>query len=269
MFASRSPASGKATAPPPQSIEEVRRRARHRLIGAAVLVLLGVIGFPLLFDTEPRPISVDIPIDIPAKNPKPSLSAAPAAKEAAKSAPAPTKPAAARVAANESLDEREEVVAAETAPRKPIQKPVEKPVAKPIEKWAEKPVEKPPEKPETVAPKVPVKTPPPPASPATEAERARALLQGKSVPERPQAEKSVASTQRLVVQVGAFAEAAGAREVRSKLERAGLKTYTHVAQTPQGERTRVRVGPFDSRAEAEKAAARIKALGLPAAILTL
>ena len=101
MFASRSPASGKATAPPPQSIEEVRRRARHRLIGAAVLVLLGVIGFPLLFDTEPRPISVDIPIDIPAKNPKPSLSAAPAAKEAAKSAPAPTKPAAARVAANE------------------------------------------------------------------------------------------------------------------------------------------------------------------------
>jgi DedD protein len=34
----------------------MRRRARHRLIGAAVLVLIGVVGFPLLFDTQPRPI---------------------------------------------------------------------------------------------------------------------------------------------------------------------------------------------------------------------
>jgi len=50
---------------------------------------------------------------------------------------------------------------------------------------------------------------------------------------------------------------------------AGLKTYVNVAQTSDGKRTRVRVGPFDSRAEAEKAAARVKALGLPAAILTL
>ena len=34
-------------------------------------------------------------------------------------------------------------------------------------------------------------------------------------------------------------------------------------------RTRVRVGPFASRADADKTAARIKAAGLPAAILTL
>src|SRR4051812_14257828 len=49
----------------PESVEALRRRARHRLIGAAVLVLVGVIGFPLLFDTQPRPIAVDIPIEIP------------------------------------------------------------------------------------------------------------------------------------------------------------------------------------------------------------
>jgi DedD protein len=29
----------------------VRKRAKHRLIGAAVLVLVGVVGFPLLFDS--------------------------------------------------------------------------------------------------------------------------------------------------------------------------------------------------------------------------
>jgi DedD protein len=255
MSASRSSATGKAPAPPPQSIEAVRRRARHRLIGAAVLVLLGVIGFPLLFDTEPRPISVDIPIEIPSKNPKPALPAAPVVKEAAKSAPAPAKPAEASVSANESLGEREEVVAPE--PPRPIQKPAERP--------PNLVVEKPTQKPETAAPQAQAK-----ATPAsTEAERARALLQGKPDPDKPVAAKPAAGTERLVVQVGAFAEAAGAREVRSKLERAGLKTYTHVADTPQGQRTRVRVGPFDNRAEAEKAAARVKALGLPAAILTL
>src|SRR4051812_48080816 len=52
----------------PESVEAMRRRAKHRLIGAAVLILAGVIGFPLIFDTQPRPIAVDVPIVIPDKN---------------------------------------------------------------------------------------------------------------------------------------------------------------------------------------------------------
>ena len=54
-----------------------------------------------------------------------------------------------------------------------------------------------------------------------------------------------------------------------KLERAGLKTYTQAVETADGTRTRVRVGPFGSKADAEKAASKIKALGLPAATLAL
>ena len=54
---------------PVESIEAMRTRARHRLIGAGVLVLAAVAGFPLLFDTQPRPIAVDIPIEIPRKDP--------------------------------------------------------------------------------------------------------------------------------------------------------------------------------------------------------
>jgi hypothetical protein len=57
-----------ATPAQPESVETMRRRAKHRLIGAAVLVLVGVIGFPLLFDKQPRPIAVDMPIEIPDKN---------------------------------------------------------------------------------------------------------------------------------------------------------------------------------------------------------
>ena len=74
---------------------------------------------------------------------------------------------------------------------------------------------------------------------------------------------------RFIAQVWAFADAAKAKETRLKLEKAGLTTYIHVAETPEGKRTRVRVGPFSNRADAEKAAAKIRGLDLPAAILTL
>ncbi len=80
---------------------------------------------------------------------------------------------------------------------------------------------------------------------------------------------AAAADDRFVVQVGAFADPAKAREARLKLERAGLKTYTHVAETKEGPRIRVRVGPFPTRAEADKAAQKVKGLDLPAAILTL
>ena len=53
---------------PSQSIESLRRSARHRLIGATVLVLIAVVGFPLLFDTQPRPVKSDIQIEISDKD---------------------------------------------------------------------------------------------------------------------------------------------------------------------------------------------------------
>ena len=52
---------------PVQSVEAMRQRAKHRLIGTVVLVLAGVVGFPMLFDSQPRPVLVDVPIDIPDK----------------------------------------------------------------------------------------------------------------------------------------------------------------------------------------------------------
>ena len=112
-----------------------------------------------------------------------------------------------------------------------------------------------------------------PASPAAsdplaEAARAQALLEGKPVPAPvPRPEK--ADGQRFIVQVGAYSEDVRAQQVRNQLERAGLKTYTHVAETAEGRRIRVRLGPFTTRADADKAAAKAKALGVSPAILTL
>jgi DedD protein len=247
-----------------ESVEVMRKRAKHRLIGAAVLVLLGVVGFPLLFDTQPRPIAVDIPIEIPGKNTaKPLTLPAPAAPSAAT---APTAASGEKVAAAASLAPKEEILPSKPAPAqvapvpsaikneaKPDPKPELKPELKPEVKVQAKPEAKP-------APK--------PAAAGDDAARASALLNGSAAAPAGKA-PAVDAEGRVVVQVGAFADVAKAREARLKLERAGLKTYTQVAETKDGKRIRVRVGPFASKAEAEKAASKIKTLDLPAAILTL
>jgi DedD protein len=78
-----------------------------------------------------------------------------------------------------------------------------------------------------------------------------------------------ANASRFVVQVGAYADAGKLRDARSKVEQLGLKTYTQVVESESGSRTRVRVGPFSSRPEADAAAAKLKRAGLPTAVLTL
>ena len=79
-----------------------------------------------------------------------------------------------------------------------------------------------------------------------------------------------AAAPRFVVQVGAFSDAATLRATRAKVEKLGLKTYTQSIEGDAGKRsTRVRLGPFATRQEADAAAAQIKRAGLPANVLTL
>lgn len=236
-----------ASAAQPESMDVVRKRAKHRLIGSAVLVLAGVVGFPLLFDAQPRPISVDIPIEIPGKHMVKPL-AIPAKPEL----PGP-QPDSAPVAAAASLTPKEEIVPEKLA-APPAAAPV---VAKAEAKLVEKAEVK-------TEPKAEPKAEPQAAPKADDGARASALLNGQSADAA-----SAPAESRLVVQVGSFADADKAREVRLKLEKAGLKTYTQVADTKEGKRTRVRVGPYTTKAEADKAASKIKALDLPAVVLTL
>ena len=238
----------------PDSLEEMRRRAKYRLIGSAVLVLIGVLGFPLLFDKQPRPISVDMPIDIPDRN-----KAKPLALPATAVAVVPAAPVSAP-AIIEEKSTPEPASVAQPAP-KVIAKPEPVQAAKPPEKVPEKAAEKHASAPTAVL--VPALAPKPVAK-VDESEKVKALLNGQGI------DKSTeAVVGRYVVQVGAFADPAKAREARLKLEHAGLKTYTHVAETKDGARIRVRVGPFSTKAEADKAAQKVKALKLAAAVLTL
>ena len=98
------------------------------------------------------------------------------------------------------------------------------------------------------------------AKAASDAQKAKALLEGKSAP---------VDQPKVIVQVGAFSDAEKVREVRRKLESAGLKTYTQSIEKDGKRTTRVRVGPFDNRTEADKAAARIRKLDLQANVIAL
>lgn len=223
-------ASGNTSNTPAESVDALRRRARHRLIGASVLVVVGVVGFPLLFDTQPRPVSTDIAVDIPDRS-------------AVAGKPLKTAPVMAQqtpLDAGAGLDPKEEVVAAkpDAAIAAVVPKAESKADAKPEVK---------------TEPKVDTK--------------ADTKADAKAEDKADGSNKDMA--QRFVVQVGAFADEAKSREVRAKLEKAGFKTYTHVADTKEGKRTRVRVGPFASREDADKAASKIKQLQLQPQILTL
>ena len=222
----------------PESHDVLRKRARHRLIGTATLVLVGVIGFPLLFDTQPRPIAVDIPIEIPDKAKVEPL--APVAPVVAAASEAPTtKPAI-----------EEQAPAVVVPPVEPVAR--ETPLASP----SAKPAEKAPVKVEAKPEPTPAKT--------NDAARAQSLLEGKAA-ETPAAD----SATRYTVQIGAFADVLKAREARVKLEKAGIKTYTQVVTGSEGRRIRVRVGPMQGKEAANKMAEKIRKLDLPAAVLEL
>jgi len=245
---SNGPSADALSNTPAESVEVIRKRARHRLMGSVILVLGAVVGLPLLFDSQPRPVAIDTPIVIPDRNQvapltSPSAIVKPAApsKEVVLDAPDTTvgAPAKSTVANTAALDPNEEVV---TKDPKIVAKSDVKPDVKPETKPELNPETKP---------------------DAKEAAKAKALLDGKDAP------KSADAPVRSVVQVGAFADLAKAREVRTKLESAGIKTYTQDVETKDGKRTRVRVGPFATKEEADKAAEKIRKLNLQATVLKL
>lgn len=217
--------------------EAARTRARRRLIGAVLLLGIGVIAFPLLFETEPRPIPVDLPIEIPKKDGAPPLAM-----------PAPVAPPQATASSASA------VAQAPSAPTPPPM--VTEPATEPPPVQASAPVPK-------------ASAPAPKAStPRSDGARAQALLEGKdtAAPAPPAASAAAA---RYVVQIGAFAEDKTVREVRAKAQKAGLETYTQEITAAAGKRTRVRVGPFPRRDEAEAAAAKAQKAGLPASVIRL
>ncbi len=256
----------------PQSEEVLRLRARRRLIGAVALVLTGVVVFPLIFETQPKPISSNISLVIPPQGAASSVAApvAPSAGGSGAAAAAPT------TGSHPAAQSAPVAPAPQAAPRPaPVAHSAPAQAARPLPaapRPATQQAAAAPAQPRQQPHAQPQPQPQPPAKLAA-ARQALAALEDKpasqiSLAQAARAAQSPATT-RYVVQAGAYADAASARAVGRRIDAAGLRSYTQVIDTRAGKRVRVRVGPFASRDQAEQALRRIQALGIHAAVLTL
>ncbi len=214
------------------SVDVLRRRARRRLVGAALLALLAAIALPLMFEKEPPPLADEVDIRIPNVDktpfePKPitgvpkeapkAAVAAPSVPDAPKANPIGPAPLVATAPSAEStpkiLEKKEEK--AQIAPQVLEAKPIEK-----------APAEKAPE---------PVKT--------TDAAK----------PTDPDGPKTEPITGDYVVQLLAVRDTNSAMKALARARELGYKTaYREKLDVANGTVTRVRVGPYKEKAFAEK-----------------
>lgn len=230
----------------------LKKRARRRLVGAIALAVFVAIVLPMVFDSEPKPLSSDINIQIPNpdnkafKNqvvpvPPPApgqVPPQPVANPGAAPVPVVTAPAPKLVDT--------------TVPAKPVAKAGGKdevavvPPA-PAPAPAAKAEVKTPETKAVATPMAKAPTPPAAAPPAAaKAEAPHAATWG--------------------VKLGTFADADNVKRFQAKLLAAGIKSYTEPVESDKGQQTRVWHGAFANRAAAEHARDRLKKIGYPGVV---
>jgi DedD protein len=271
----------KQTNDPVDPVLPEKKRARRRLVGAIALVLAAIIGLPMIFDSEPKPVADDITIQIPSKD-KPSSKASISNQSIA--------PSGSRIAASASLDPKEEVVAVSANPaavttamvaggaavataavvkNKVSDKPSEsiKPAAIDKVQVAEsRPEAKPTQ---TASTKIEAKGEPKPEVAANQklndAPKAKDKAKDSAThPDSKDGSKTIADKNagKYALQVAALLTQEKINELQGKLKKAGFTTFTQKVPTESGVSTRIRVGPYASKEEADKARAKLIKMGL-------
>lgn len=223
----------------PDNAEQLRRRANRRLLGASILLLIAIIAVPMFLEREPPPLPDNVDVRIPPVegtkfDPKfpPAADAKKAAAEKPAEIAAITEPTGAQATVG--------AIAPTPAPAAP------KPAAPAADA-----------KPAAVAPVAPPKaaekTPAKPAEPAAPKD---------STP----ADRKPGQ---LVVQVIAVRDAAVAKQTYDKAKSLKFPVYTEKIDVANGIVIRVRVGPFNTKQQAESARAKLAQAGLEAKVLTL
>ena len=216
-------------------------RARRRLIGAAALLLAAVVLVPMVLDPAPKPVADNIPIEIPSEKtpftPRLPLPPDPAQVQSGPppdaTAPNSGKGAAdAEPAAKDAGKTAEPAMPAAKADRKATQK---------SEANSE-----------------------PKAERTEDAQRARALLDGRADPAARADKSAVRAAGGYLLQVAALGSEKAAAEMAARLKKDGLPAFVESVQVKDGARWRVRVGPFASRADADRERARLRDAGFSA-----
>ncbi len=235
---------------PDINVDELRRRARRRLLGAIVLALGAAVIVPMLLENDPKPLGDDVSVKIPPED---------NAKFVNRLSDKGVKPAV-----------RENAAKSETA-KEPAKEAPKEP-AKESGKAEPPPVSAP-----------PMSAPTPPASPEPSAAGGNGLVPKKSIAQAeqrmlgsgtkgapapaaaptpsPAAAPAPAPTEAapppadapregFSVQLAAFADDKGANALANKLKKALYPAYTEPLKTSKGTLWRVRVGPYPTRDDA-------------------
>jgi DedD protein len=229
------------------NVDELRRRARRRLVGAIVLALAAAVIVPMLLESEPRPLGEDVAVKIPPVDEGKFVNRLndPAAKaDKAGAPPADTK-----------ASSPPPKVADATPPKTAEMSPPE-PKAPAAEQKAAPPP--------SAAPASPA---PPPAATAPTAVTPAPAPAAVHVPSTPPAAAAAPATSAppangtFAVQLAAFSDDKGANALAGKLKRAGYSAYTEPFKTSKGTLWRVRVGPYPTRDAANAARDKLKSEG--------
>ena len=229
-----------STRPNEAQANELRVRARRRLIGALALVVAAVIVVPMLIDNEPPPGAPVSPIVVPAVPPLPDQNRVDLA------------------AANPgsiTIEQLPEPPAEPPVPEPPVaasRTPSSVPATPPAIETRPEPAVKP--KPEPVRPSADSRR-------TDDGEVALALLEGRKPQAAPKPAEPVKSGN-FILQIAAYTTEQDAAARRNKLVEAGVTNAYVQPATANGKTAwRLRVGPFPTREAAQAAQTRLRALG--------
>ena len=250
--------------PDRSTLDEARKRARRRLVGAVVLALIAAVVLPIFLETEPKPLGPDVQIQIPPIDdskfqnrltPEPK---APKGADAAKTQPPP--------AESSPKGSVPAAPAPSVAPTPSVPGDTAKQDAKPAAAAAPESAKK-----AEVAAKQDPK--PAPAEPAMKPGMAEpAMKSATAAPASPPAPPAAAEAARpanpkngaFVVQLGAFVGVPIAAELADKARAQGFPVFLEQITTKGGPVHRVRVGPYATRADAQADAVKLKLAGYAA-----
>ena len=251
----------------PPAVDDLKRRARRRLVGAVVLALAAAVILPLLLESDPKPLSDDVSIQIPpidngkfvtplspdkGPSPKPPTDRTDDTKAAATAADGAT--ITVSPPSKRGLAEAEQHVLGQTAPPATPNTPE----TKAMQRVAPQPITDAQQPAPSSPPAAEVKSNPPVDAAPTVAAATPSLPTPSPAP--PASAKAAAGGG-FQVQLAAFTDAKAASELAKKVKAAGFAVHTEAVPTPQGPVERVRVGPFPTRAAADAAVTRLKSIG--------
>lgn len=212
----------------------LRKRARRRLVGSVVLVIIAIIVLPMILERAPKQEGKEIEIIIPSENLLDESSAVVAKEETGLDT------------GLNSISNNIEVDVQGTKSNTSNEVKAE------VEQIAEK-------KPDSLIKTVQKK----------KDQSSKAARSERDSGKKRQGKSPVVTNEKFIVQLGAFSDSSKAKHQQRSLTSNGIKkAYTETVKNKNKEVTRVRIGPFSTREAAEKEQKKLRKFGLNGVVMS-